>query len=315
MIKEITCAYILDLIAGDPRFLPHPVKGMGRAIEFLEGVLRRLPLNPYLSGGILVIILVGGTYLLVSEIVFLAFRVNYFLGEVVTIFFIYTALSIRDLDKETKEVYLALKVDDMALAQKRLSFIVGRDTEDLTQDEIIRACVETVAENTVDGVISPLFYAFLGGAPLALAFKAVNTLDSMVGYRDERYAKLGWASARLDDLANFIPARLSALIIPLAASIMKRRGRISFSTIAKDRKKTFSPNAGIPEAAFTGALGITLGGRLWYRGKEAVIPIMGKDLKPKEIGDILSAIYLMYITSGITLIIGMGARWLIGTWL
>ncbi len=308
-INEIAFAYILDLLIGDPRFFPHPVKGMGKAIGYLERWLRRFPLNLYLSGSILTLILVGGTYVVVKGIVLLAFQLNCFLGEAVTIFFIYSALSIRDLDKEAREVYLALKANDIPLARKRLSFIVGRDTKDLNQDEIVRATVETIAENTVDGVISPLFYAFLGGAPLSLAFKAINTLDSMVGYKNERYFKFGWASARLDDLANFIPARLSALIIPLAASLMKRRGRASFSTMIKDRKKSFSPNAGIPEAAFAGALGIALGGRVRYQGKEANIPIMGKDGKPKENRDILGAIYLMYLSSGITLITGIVIRW------
>ena len=309
MIKQITLAYILDLFIGDPRFSLHPIKVMGRIIEFLERILRKFPLNLYLSGCILVIILAGGTFILVKKILFLTFYLNSFLGEAVAVFFIYTALSIRDLDKETREVYLALKSNDIVLARKKLSLIVGRDTENLTSDEIVRACVETTAENTVDGIISPLFYAFIGGAPLALAYKAINTLDSMVGYKNKMYSKFGWASARLDDLANFIPARLSALIIPLAASILKRRGKISFSTIVKDRKKSLSPNAGIPETAFAGALGVTLGGKAYYKKKEVVIPIMGKEVKPKEIGDILEAIRLMYLTSGITLIMGIAIRW------
>ena len=175
--------------------------------------------------------------------------------------------------------------------------------------------METVAENTVDGIISPLVYALIGGAPLAMAFKAVSTLDSMVGYKNERYARLGWASARLDDLANFIPARISAIIIPLASFLIAGRGKASFLAMIKDRKKSKSPNAGIPESAFAGALGITLGGRASYQGKEAGIPIMGEKAKPKETNDILSAISLMYLVSGITLITGMIIRWQIEGWL
>jgi len=309
LIGNIALAYMLDICIGDPRFLPHPVEGMGRAIEFLEKILRKLPLNLYLSGGILVVILVGGTFLLVGKILSLAFQFNPFLGEAATVFLIYTALSVRDLDKEAKEVYLALEAGDIVMARKKLSLIVGRDTGELDTDEIVRATVETVAENTVDGIISPLFFAFSGGAPLALAFKAVNTLDSMVGHKNERYARFGWASARLDDLANFIPARISALMIPLAATILKRRGKISLFTMVRDRKRSFSPNAGIPEAAFAGALGIALGGITYYRGKKLFVPVKGEDIKPKDPGDILDAIRLMYVTSFITLILGGGIRW------
>ncbi len=310
MTINVIFAYILDLLLGDnPRF-PHPVRGMGKAINFLEGILRRLPLNLYVSGGLLVIILVGGTFFLIREINILFSWISPFLGRAISIYFIYTALSVRDLDKETREVYRALQEDDIILARQKLSLIVGRDTKNLAPDEIIRACVETVAENTVDGVISPLFYAFMGGAPLALAFKAVNTLDSMIGYKNERYIKFGWAAARLDDLINFIPARLSALIIPLSALILKGNGRRSFFTMVKDRKNSFSPNAGIPEAAFAGALGITLGGRISYHGKESVIPVMGQESKPRERRDIPEAIKLMYLVSLVSLIIGAVLRWL-----
>jgi len=309
MIKEVVFAYILDLLFGDPPSLPHPVKGMGKTIVFLEKFFRKLPLNLYISGCILALILVGGTFIVVKEAISVVFKFNSFLGEAVTIFFIYTAISIRDLDKEAKEVYLALKMDNIVLARKKLSLIVGRDTENLTHDEIVRATIETIAENTVDGVISPIFYAFIGGAPLALAFKAISTLDSMVGYKNERYLKFGWASARLDDFANYIPARLSAFIIPLAASIKKRKGIASFSIMIKDRKKSLSPNAGIPESAFAGAMGITLGGRAYYHGKKVSIPIIGKNIKPKDIDDIQQAIRLMYISSAITLITGITIKW------
>ncbi len=309
MTGNIVLAYILDLLIGDPRFLPHPVKGMGQAITFLERILRKLPFNLYLSGCVLVVVLVGGTFMLAGKILSIVFQLNPFLGEAVTVFLIYTALSIRDLDKEAKEVYLALEAGDIVMARKKLSRIVGRDTGELDTDEIVRATVETVAENTVDGIISPLFFAFLGGAPLALAFKAVNTLDSMVGYKNERYARFGWASARIDDLANFIPARISAIMIPLAASILKRRGRISFFTMVRDGKKSFSPNAGIPEAAFSGALGIALGGITFYRGKRLFVPVKGEDIKPKDTGDILDAIRLMYVTSGVALLLGGAIRW------
>jgi len=164
-------------------------------------------------------------------------------------------LSINDLAKHAKKVYQALRQGDINLARKRVGEMVGRDTEDLSESEILRATVESVAENSVDGVISPLFYAFLGGAPLALAYKAINTLDSMVGYKSERYLYFGWFSAKLDDLANFLPARISALLIPLVAFLLMRKGKDSLRIILRDGKKSPSPNAGIPEAGFAGALG------------------------------------------------------------
>jgi len=160
--------------------------------------------------------------------------------------------------------------------------IVGRDTENLNKDEIIRATVETVAENSVDGVISPLFYAALGGAPLALAYKAISTLDSMVGYKNEKYIYFGWCSAKLDDVANYIPARISALLIPAVSFILRKRGQASWRIILQDGNKSPSPNAGIPEAGFAGALGIQLGGTASFQGKKSSRPFIGESSKNKE---------------------------------
>jgi len=230
----------------------------------------------------------------------LAEHINKWIGFAVSTFFIFTALSTRTLGKEARSIYQSLKAGNIKEARKKLSLIVGRDTENLDKDEIVRATVETVAENSVDGIISPLFYAALGGAPLALAYKAVNTLDSMVGYKNEKYIYFGWFSAKLDDAANYIPARLSILLILLASFILRKRTSKALHTILRDGKKSPSPNAGIPEAGFAGALGIQLGGINYYQGKKVSKPILGIKIKQRDKGDIIQAINLMWVVSSIT---------------
>ncbi|MDY6970578.1 MAG: adenosylcobinamide-phosphate synthase CbiB, partial [Spirochaetota bacterium] len=187
-------------------------------------------------------------------------------------------------------------------AREQLSMIVGRDTQDLNESEIIRATVETVAESVVDGVISPIFYAALGGAPLAMAYKAVNTLDSMVGYRNQRHEELGCFSARLDDAANFIPARISAVLIPIASLLMRMYCIGSIKTILLDGGKSPSPNSGISQAGFAGALKIQLGGDNYYEGVKHSKPVIGFAHKDREIKDIKRSIYLMYVVSTLTLL-------------
>lgn len=229
-------------------------------------------------------------------------------------FLIFTCLSINDLAKHAKKVYQALRQGDINLARKRVGEMVGRDTEDLSESEILRATVESVAENSVDGVISPLFYAFLGGAPLALAYKAINTLDSMVGYKSERYLYFGWFSAKLDDLANFLPARISALLIPLVAFLLMRKGKGSLRIILRDGKKSPSPNAGIPEAGFAGALGIRLGGANFYQGKRENRPFIGDNLRKIRREDVILAVRLMQVLSFICLLV-FCVLYLWGVWL
>jgi adenosylcobinamide-phosphate synthase len=182
---------------------------------------------------------------------------------------------------------------------------VGRDTNTLEHQDVIRATVETVAENIVDGVISPLFYAFIGGAPLALAYKAVNTLDSMVGYKNERYMDFGWASAKIDTSANFIPARLSVLFVPLASLIMGKDASNSWSMAIRDGKKNPSLNSGIPEAAIAGALGIQLGGLNYYDSKPVLKPHIGDNVNALETRHIKDSIKISYVSSGLFLIVGI----------
>ena len=299
-LLSIVLAYLLDLIFGDPRWLPHPVRGMGKLTEYLEKKLRGSISNQILSGAVLAITVVGLAYLGSFFAIRLAEQINRWAGFAISTVLIFTALSSRSLSKEARSVYQSLKSGSIKDARKKLSLIVGRDTQVLNEDEIIRATVETVAENSVDGIISPLFYAALGGAPLALAYKAINTLDSMIGYKNERYLYFGWFSAKLDDIANYIPARLSILLVPLASLILRKRPLNTLCTILRDGKKAPSPNAGIPEAAFAGALGIQLGGVNYYQGKKVSKPILGVEAKQREEEHIIEAIHLMWVISSIT---------------
>jgi adenosylcobinamide-phosphate synthase len=308
MAFELMIAYSLDLLIGDPIWFPHPVRAIGRGITALERYLRQTTIPLRLAGAILTITIVGLTYGLVWLVCHLAGIFHPYLGKAIAILLIFMSLSVRSLAQAAKKVYLPLKEGHIGLARRHLSEIVSRETATLNRDSVIRGTVETVAENTVDGIISPLFYAIIGGAPLAWAYKAVNTLDSMVGYKDERYLEFGWFSARLDDAANFIPARLSGVIIPLAALLTGKDGRRSLETVLKDKRKAASPNAGFPEAAFAGALGIQLGGQNIYQGCVNNRPLIGKPIRPKESEDIKQAIYLMYATSLVALMGGMLMR-------
>ncbi|MCK4401844.1 cobalamin biosynthesis protein CobD [bacterium] len=308
---QIIFAYILDLLIGDPRWLPHPIVLIGKVIEILEKGITKVITNKKVAGIILVFLVVVGTYFFVFILIGLAARLHWILGVMVSIYFIFVSLSIKDLAVETNRVYTSLNRNNLSLARKNLSRIVGRDTEDLNEREIIRASVETVAENTVDGIISPLFFAFIGGAPLAMAYKAINTLDSMIGYKNKRYIDLGWAAAKLDDIANFIPARISMALIPIASFICRKGFRSSIRIILRDRKKHASPNSGIPEAAFVGALGIRLGGTSCYEGKLVEKPCIGDAEKPLELLDIKDSIRIMYVCSALSIGFGCCIRVLI----
>ncbi|MEW6326046.1 MAG: adenosylcobinamide-phosphate synthase CbiB [Thermodesulfobacteriota bacterium] len=305
MAFELMIAYGLDILIGDPAWFPHPVRAIGRGITALERYLRQtaLPLRP--AGAILTITIVGLTYGLVWLICHLAGIFHPYLGKAIAVLLIFMSLSVRSLAQAAKKVYLPLNKDDINQARRQLGQIVSRETATLDKDDIIRGTVETVAENTVDGIISPLFYAIIGGAPLAWAYKAINTLDSMVGYKDERYLQFGWFSARLDDMANSIPSRLSGIIIPLAAFLTGKDSIQSIKTMFADGRKAESPNAGFPEAAFAGALGTQLGGQNIYHGRVSNRPLIGKPIRPKEPEDIRQAIYLMLATSFVALMGGM----------
>lgn len=259
----------------------------------------------YLAGIFLAFSVVGGAYFFSWLLIRLAGTVNYWLGMGLSIGLIFSTLAVRSLADAAEEIRRALEDGDLELARQKLSLIVGRDTEGLPQAEIIRGTVETIAENIVDAVVSPLFYAFIGGAPLAMAYRAVNTLDSMVGYRNEKYRFLGWASARLDDIANYIPARITGLFLVVVAAGIRKNWREAWRTMRRDAKVHPSPNAGIPEAAVAGALGIRLGGINYYQGIPSFRGYLGKEVYPLEIHHISETIYLLKLTSAVAVLTGV----------
>lgn len=301
----ILFAYILDLIFGDPVWLPHPVRGIGRLAQKLEGPLRKNIGNQRIAGVIFCVSIVGFVYLVIFMLISAATYFNRYLGFALSAFFIYTSLAIKDLKAESMRVYYALRDGKLESARANLSFIVGRDTENLPDKDIIRATVETVAESAVDGIIAPLFYAFLGGAPLALAYKAASTLDSTVGYKNDRYKDFGWLSAKLDDCLNFIPARLSGLIMPVASALAGLDWRNSFKIALRDRRKNPSPNSGYPEAAMAGALKVRLGGINFYNSVPVTKPFIGDAGSPLEIRHIKESVRIAYISSFLFLLSGI----------
>lgn len=271
----ILAAVALDLVLGDPDWLPHPIRWMGKAIQHLEPVFRRLPLSPFLSGAVFALVLVSAAWSAAGLLSYTAHALGPLWGSGVDILLVYYALSIRSLDKEAKKVIRYLAQGSLAEARQQVGLIVGRDTAQLNEKGVARAVVETVAENFVDGVVSPLFWALVGGAPLAMAFKMASTLDSMVGYQNERYRRFGRVSARLDDILNYIPARLSIFLIAAAAQWLSGRGRPSLMTAIREGSHHASPNAGYPEAAFAGALAVKLNGPNMYHGKRVNKPYIG----------------------------------------
>ncbi len=301
-------AFVLDLVFGDPQWLPHPVRIVGISATFLENGLVRCFGRNHFVGVVFTVLIVGGTWVATAALVAFAWWWNWWAAMTVEILVLYTTLAARDLEHESRRVFKALEQGDLPLARRNLSRIVGRDTERLDEEEIVRATVETVAENTVDGVVSPLFFAFLGGAPGAMTYKAINTLDSMVGHRTERYLHFGWASARLDDFANFVPARVSRLLFPVAAWICRFDGAGCWRIVRRDGHNSPSPNAGIPEAAVAGALRVQLGGVNYYQGTRLFRPLLGDRLNPLHRNDVLRTTRLMYTVSILTLIAGITAR-------
>jgi adenosylcobinamide-phosphate synthase len=249
------------------------------------------------AGILLLITTVGISYLTVWYVLKLAEGISPYLYHLVNILLMYTCIAARCLSEEGKRIYRALGEGDLGKSRKLLSMIVGRDTDRLDESGITRGTVETVAENTSDGVIAPLFYMFLGGAPLAMAYKAVNTLDSMVGYKNDRYLHFGWASARFDDAANYIPSRITGMLMVAASMLLRLDHKRSLVILIRDSRSHSSPNSGFPEAAVAGALGVQLGGTNYYFGKPVEKPTIGESLRPLEGQDIKRTIGLLYISS------------------
>lgn len=308
MNKIIITSFIVDMFLGDPSRHTHPIVLIGKLISFTEKFLRKkfnLKSGEKALGVLLWVIVVGVSYFLSSFIISLSYSLSHFLGSVVSVWLLYTTLAIRNLSDEAMRIFNALKENNLKDARKFVSGIVGRDTENLSIVDVSRATVETVAENTIDGIVSPMFYFFIGGVPLAIAYKAVNTLDSMVGYRNEHYINFGWFSAIIDDVANFIPARLGGVFMLISAGLLGLNVRRGVKTVISDAKKHKSPNSGIPEAIVAGALGVQLGGWDSYFGVMQFRSYLGEKTRDIEPDDISRVTYLSVITSIITLVVGV----------
>lgn len=306
---QILIALLLDLLLGDPRWLPHPVRLIGRMIAALEGPARRAIPDVRLAGSLTALAVILTAALGAAALIGVAGWVHPLLGDAVSILLLYMTFAARDLADHSSAVWRALDKGNLAEARRLVSWLVGRDTERLTETKIVRAAVESVAENTVDGIIAPLFFAAIGGPAAAMAYKAVSTLDSMIGYRSERYIDFGRTAAKLDDAVNYIPARLSVPIIAAAAAFTGQRPADARRIARRDGRKHLSPNAGIAEAAFSGALGIRLGGVMERRGKPVDLPTLGDPIVPLSRGHILAANRMMFAATGITAMVFLAARW------
>ena len=309
LVVKVLAACGLDLMVGDPRWVLHPVRVMGQIISVYESVVLRWTrsrASQYAVGGMLALGLPGLCYVSAEWFIQATTQLHVWMGHVVWILLGYTTLAARDLADHAYGVYRALEGRTLEEARRAVSLIVGRDTANLSEQDVVRATVETVAESTSDGVIAPLFYLALGGPPLALAYKAVNTLDSMIGHRTETYRYYGLAAARCDDVMNWIPARLSGMLLAGASALWLKSGKQAWRILIRDAHKHPSPNSGWPEAAMAGGLRVQLGGRSYYDGIGMKRPLLGDAtsiLMPQQIP---SAIQLMFTASGLMLILVLG---------
>ena len=296
----LAAAYLFDWIAGDPEWLPHPVRAIGKGIEEGERILRRpgqTPIAELAAGGVLTFGMVVVVYLSTSKTIAWMKERDRRLGFVVETLLAWTCLASRSLHDEASAVVKALEKREIVLARERLSRIVGRDTQTLNEQEISRAVIETVAESCSDGVIAPLFYMAIGGVPLAMSYKTVNTLDSMIGHADDRYFYFGKIAARLDDVANFLPSRLTALGITAAALIEDASPAAALETWRRDGAKHKSPNAGQPESAMAGALQVRLGGESRYAGEPSDSPLIGEEFARPTVQKAKQSIRIVAVVS------------------
>ena len=307
LLAVIVLGYLLDQVLGDPHWLYHPVRIIGAYISILEKGIRKVfgdGERALLAGGIVLVIFVTGTTAVVSGgILYACGRIAPWLKFLASVILCYQLFAVKSLKVESMKVYRELKKDDLAAARHAVSMIVGRDTERLDMAGVTKAAVETVAENTSDGVVAPLFYMAIGGPVLGWVYKAVNTMDSMVGYKNDKYLYFGRAAARLDDILNFIPARLCAWVMIFASYLPSKNhefdGPHAKEIFLRDRFNHASPNSAQTESACAGSLRIRLAGDAWYFGKLVKKKYIGDDLRPVETEDIPRANKLLYRTSWI----------------
>jgi len=298
----LVAAFVFDLAVGDPRWFPHPVALMGKVVSHGERLLWAGKARAdFLAGMTLSLFLVTLSATVTLGLLTLLDALPAWFSFAATAFLASTTLATRGLLDAVKLIEAPLRAENLPEARRQLSHIVGRETLNLNRDKVMRAALESLAESTCDGIVAPLFYLFLGGAPLAMAYKAVSTLDSMIGYRTERYSYFGKFAARLDDVVNFVPARLTAFLMVAAAIVTRLNPSRAFITAWRDHANHLSPNAGYPEAALAGAFGIRLGGPSIYFGAEINKPHMGDDLMPVRIEMLKEGRALCLVTAMLSL--------------
>lgn len=308
LILPMIIGFIIDIFLGDPYSLPHPVRLIGTLISRLERYVRSRFKNLRTGGFFLALTVIFLSSGIPFACLFIAYKISNVFGIAVESVFCYYLIAAKCLRDESMKVYRAILENDTDKARKAVSMIVGRDTDVLDEKGIIKAAVETVAENTSDGVTAPMMYISAGGAALGFLYKAVNTMDSMIGYKNEKYADIGRFAARLDDLLNYIPSRLTALAMILSAYLLRLDGKNAFHIWKRDRRKHASPNSAQTESVCAGALDIHLAGDAYYFGELHKKEFIGDDIRPPESEDIRRANRLMYCTSVIVLIISAAAR-------
>ena len=306
-LAAIIAGFILDLIFGDPHWLPHPICLIGNLIGFIERNLRpRLEPNKgalLLGGALMVIIVLVISFVVPMAILLAAGMVSSWLAFALETLMCYQIFATKCLRDESMKVYTALHNHDLADARVKLSWIVGRDTQNLDEEEITKGAVETVAENTADGIIAPMFYMFLGGVPLAFLYKGINTMDSMVGYKNDKFLYFGRCAAKLDDLANLLPARITGLVMIGAAFVLGLDGKNAWKIFWRDRYNHLSPNSAMTESVTAGALNIQLGGDHFYFGKLVHKDTIGDDIRPVCPEDIVKTNRLLYMTAVLCLVL------------
>ena len=305
---HLVSAYALDLAAGDPSWMPHPVRWIGRIIQWIEGCFYEADAPPALQrlGGLIlwmsvVAFVLSGTMVLIG----VSYHIHKYLGYAVVIWITWTTLATGSLHRESSKVAAALRAGDLDTARKRLSGLVSRDTAHLDEAGVLRALIETVSENISDGIVAPIFYLAVAGPLGAVFYKAVNTMDSMLGYANERYRYFGWFPARADDAANWVPARLSGLLLVGAAACCSMDWRAAWRIMRRDARLLKSPNAGFPESAAAGALGVELGGESIYFGQPVSKPTLGDPAGPITLETYRQALRLMYLASLLALLLAV----------
>ena len=306
-LVALVMGYILDLIFGDPYWMPHPVRFIGNLISILEKVIRRFmpktKRGEYIGGITLTVMVVSISMVIPLVIILIAKTINKYLALIVESFMCYQILATKSLKVESMKVYDELAKNDLPSARKAVSMIVGRDTKDLTFSGVAKAAVETVAENTSDGIIAPMIFIAIGGAPMGFFYKAINTLDSMVGYKNERYINFGRFAAKLDDVVNYLPARISAYQMILSSFFLRYDYKNAFKIYKRDRYNHASPNSAQTESVCAGALDVQLAGNAYYFGKLYEKPTIGDDIREINYDDIKKANRLLYCTSFISIVI------------